>query len=63
MRVEHHFNEWRDHPFAPHFVARSRPSAYMKWVVMEYINILIAYGDYCSTRYQASPRAGHKSFG
>lgn len=39
-------NEWRDHPFQPHVVARSRPSAYMKWVVMKYIEILIAWGDY-----------------
>jgi hypothetical protein len=39
-------NEWREKPFQPHVVARSRPSAYMKWVVMKYIEILIAYGDY-----------------
>src|SRR5262249_27349778 len=39
-------NEWRDNPFQPHVVARSRPSAYMKWVVLEHIQILIGYGDY-----------------
>ncbi|WP_375492739.1 neuraminidase-like domain-containing protein [uncultured Nostoc sp.] len=39
-------NEWRDNPFQPHVIARSRPSAYMKWVVMKYIEILIAWGDY-----------------
>jgi Tc toxin complex TcA C-terminal TcB-binding domain/Neuraminidase-like domain len=39
-------NQWRDHPFAPHVVARLRPSAYMKYVAVKYINILIAYGDY-----------------
>lgn len=39
-------NEWRDKPFQPHVVARSRPSAYMKYVAMKYIEILIAYGDY-----------------
>ncbi len=39
-------NEWRDKPFQPHVVARQRPSAYMKWVAMKYIEILIAYGDY-----------------
>ena len=39
-------NEWRDKPFMPHVVARSRPSAYMKWVVMKYLEILIAWGDY-----------------
>lgn len=39
-------NEWRNKPFQPHVVARSRPSAYMKWVVMKYIEILIACGDH-----------------
>ena len=39
-------NEWRDNPFQPHVVARSRPSAYMKWVAMKYIQIWITYGDY-----------------
>ena len=39
-------NEWRNHPFQPHVVARSRPSAYMKWVAMKYIEILISYGDH-----------------
>jgi hypothetical protein len=38
--------EWRDQPFQPHVVARKRPSAYMKWVAMKYIQIWIAYGDY-----------------
>ncbi len=45
-KPDHDINEWRDKPFQPHVVARSRPSAYMKWVVMKYIEILIAYGDY-----------------
>ena len=44
--VDGQINEWRNHPFQPHVVARSRPSAYMKWVVMKYIEILIAWGDY-----------------
>jgi len=39
-------NEWRNKPFMPHVVARSRPVAYMKWVVMKYIENLIAWGDY-----------------
>lgn len=39
-------SNWRDHAFQPHVVARDRPSAYMKWVVMKYVEILIAYGDY-----------------
>ncbi|BFT72396.1 neuraminidase-like domain-containing protein [Paenibacillus sp. P36] len=39
-------NEWRDKPFMPHVVARGRPVAYMKWVVMSYVDNLIAWGDY-----------------
>ena len=38
-------SEWRNKPFMPHVVARSRPVAYMKWVVMKYIDNLIAWGD------------------
>ncbi len=37
---------WRDDPFSPHAVARNRPVAYMKWIAMKYIEIMIAYGDY-----------------
>lgn len=39
-------SEWRDKPFQPHVVARSRPASYMKYVAMKYIEVLIAYGDY-----------------
>ena len=39
-------NAWRNKPFQPHLVARSRPAAYMKYVAMKYIEILIAWGDY-----------------
>lgn len=39
-------SEWRDKPFMPHVVARNRPVAYMKWVVMKYIDNLLAWGDY-----------------
>lgn len=38
-------NSWRDNPFQPHAIARSRPVSYMKWMVMKYIEILIAAGD------------------
>lgn len=38
--------EWRNNPFMPHVVARNRPVAYMKWVVMKYIDNLVAWGDY-----------------
>ncbi|KAM3444794.1 hypothetical protein NHJ13734_001144 [Beauveria thailandica] len=37
--------EWESNPFQPHVIARGRPLAYKKWVVMKYIEILIAYGD------------------
>ncbi|WKA60353.1 neuraminidase-like domain-containing protein [Planococcus shenhongbingii] len=39
-------NEWRNNPFMPHVVARSRSVAYMKWVVMKYIDNLLEWGDY-----------------
>ena len=39
-------NEWRNNPFKPHLVARSRPVAYMKWVVMKYIDNILDWGDY-----------------
>jgi len=39
-------NEWRNNPFQPHLVARSRPVAYMKWVVMKYIDNILDWGDY-----------------
>ncbi|KAK4161538.1 hypothetical protein QBC43DRAFT_243388 [Cladorrhinum sp. PSN259] len=38
-------SRWRDTPLQPHLVARDRPQAYMKWIVMKYIEILIEYGD------------------
>ena len=38
--------EWRNKPFMPHLVARSRPVAYMKWAVMKYLDNLLAWGDY-----------------
>ena len=36
---------WRNNPFQPHVIARDRPTAYMKWVIMRYIDNLIAWGD------------------
>ncbi|MEP7259087.1 MAG: neuraminidase-like domain-containing protein, partial [Flavitalea sp.] len=38
-------SQWRNNPFQPHQLSRQRPSAYMKWVVMEYLDNLIAWGD------------------
>ncbi|WP_244222793.1 neuraminidase-like domain-containing protein [Cupriavidus lacunae] len=38
-------SEWRDKPFRPHVVARSRPVAYQLAVVTKYIQNLIDWGD------------------
>ncbi|MCC9074418.1 hypothetical protein LNQ49_22755 [Flavobacterium sp. F-65] len=45
-KADQTISEWRNKPFMPHLVARNRPVAYMKWVVMKYIDNLIAWGDY-----------------
>jgi hypothetical protein len=37
--------QWREDPFMPHVIARERTAAYMQWVVMKYIDNLIAWGD------------------
>jgi peptidoglycan hydrolase-like protein with peptidoglycan-binding domain len=37
--------EWKDHPFEPHRIARMRLPAYKKFVVMQYLDNLIAWGD------------------
>ncbi|KAL7928243.1 putative toxin subunit [Trichoderma chlorosporum] len=37
--------EWRKNPFNPHIVARRRPLAFMRRIIMKYIEILIASGD------------------
>ena len=39
------FREWREDPFMPFVVARARPSAFMRSVVMSYIDNLIQWGD------------------
>jgi len=36
---------WRNQPFNPHLIARYRPVAYQKNVVMKYLDNLIAWGD------------------
>ncbi len=36
---------WRNNPYKPHLIARFRPLAYQKAVVMKYIDNLIAWGD------------------
>ncbi|XZF16358.1 neuraminidase-like domain-containing protein [Chitinophagaceae bacterium MMS25-I14] len=37
--------QWANNPFKPHLVARTRVSAYMKNVLMKYLDNLIAWGD------------------
>jgi hypothetical protein len=37
--------EWRQNPFNPHLIARLRPAAYQKHVVMRYLDTLIGWGD------------------
>lgn len=36
---------WKNNPFQPHLIARHRPVAYQKAVVMKYIDNLIDWGD------------------
>ena len=43
--LEAQVEQWRQNPFNPHLIARLRPVAYQKYVVMKYIDNLIAWGD------------------
>ncbi|GAA1677258.1 hypothetical protein GCM10009830_25240 [Glycomyces endophyticus] len=36
---------WKNHPFSPHTVARHRPVAYQKAIVMRYLDNLIGWAD------------------
>jgi len=38
-------DDWRNHPFSPHLIARQRVAAYQKFVVMKYLDNLIAWAD------------------
>lgn len=38
-------DKWKNDPFDPHLIARYRPAAYQKYVVMKYLDTLIAWGD------------------
>ncbi|AUX48445.1 hypothetical protein SOCE26_099790 [Sorangium cellulosum] len=38
-------DEWRQNPFKPHLIARQRTVAYQKFVVMKYLDNLIAWAD------------------
>jgi peptidoglycan hydrolase-like protein with peptidoglycan-binding domain len=42
--------DWKNHPFQPHLIARYRPVAYQKNVVMKYLDNLIAWGDVLFSR-------------
>jgi hypothetical protein len=44
--LEDQIKEWRANPFQPHLIARMRPIAYQKAIVMKYLDNLIAWGDY-----------------
>lgn len=45
QRMEKSIQGWRDKPFQPHVIARSRYLAYQLNVVMKYLDNLIAWGD------------------
>lgn len=48
QNIELHGDEltaWKNNPFKPHLIARYRPVAYQKAIVMKYIDNLIDWGD------------------
>jgi len=44
--LEFAINQWREKPFKPHVIARFRPLAYQKALLMKYIDNLTEWGDY-----------------
>lgn len=44
-KLKTQITQWRDNPFNPHLIARNRLVAYMKNVVMKYLDNLLAWGD------------------
>ena len=44
--LENQIKQWRSNPYQPHLIAELRNSAYMKTVVMKYIDNLLDWGDY-----------------
>ena len=44
--LEFAIEQWRTNPFSPHAIARFRPVAYQKTLLMKYINNLVDWGDY-----------------
>jgi len=45
QRIEKSIQAWRDKPFQPHVIARTRYLAYQLSVIMKYLDNLIAWGD------------------
>lgn len=43
--LEFAINQWREKPFRPHVIARFRPVAYQKALLMKYIDNLVEWGD------------------
>lgn len=43
--IEAKVAKWRKNPFKPHLIARGRPVAYKKNVVLKYVENLLAWGD------------------
>lgn len=48
--VRQQIARWRRDPFNPHLIARMRPAAYQKTVVMKYLDNLIAWADQLFSR-------------
>jgi hypothetical protein len=46
IELEFAISEWRENPFMPDVVARFRPVAYQKALLMKYIDNLTEWGDY-----------------
>ena len=44
--LEFAISQWREKPFKPHVIARFRPVAYQKALLMKYIDNLTEWGDY-----------------
>ncbi len=58
--LEQEVSAWRHDPFNPHRIARLRPAAYPKNVVMRYIQNLIDWGDQLfPQRHARDPQRGH----
>ncbi len=39
------YQQWLEHPFNPHAIAQTRVVAYMRYVIMRYLDNLLAWGD------------------